>query len=312
LSFVSFETLLAQRYGCGSAVSSVSDNGGFAKGSIFLGGLEVRQVTTFAKVWSTTQGSQDGLGATFFKPSPVPAGFSVFGHYAQPNNRPLFGRVLVGRDASGAGGTILAPPLDYTLVWSSPDGTGFFWLPTAPEGYKAVGAVVTSTLDKPSPYVVRCVRADFTDVCETEESVWSSDKDVFSAVTLRPAVRGVDARGVHAGTFLARSSTTPASASMLACLKNTSASYTSCMPNLAQVTAALAAYAPRVYLHPDEPTCPRPCGGSSRTARCCARRAVRSRPRRRWPRTGRTYRRAAATTARTGWICRRTGTKGRG
>jgi hypothetical protein len=201
-----------------------------------------------AKVWSTTQGSQDGLGATFFKPSPVPAGFSVFGHYAQPNNRPLFGRVLVGRDASGAGGTILAPPLDYTLVWSSPDGTGFFWLPTAPEGYKAVGAVVTSTSDKPSPYVVRCVRADFTDVCETEESVWSSDKDVFSAVTLRPAVRGVDARGVHAGTFLARSSTTPASASMLACLKNTSASYTSCMPDLAQVTAALAAYAPRVYL----------------------------------------------------------------
>jgi hypothetical protein len=215
----------------------------------------VRQVTTFAKVWSTTQGGQDGLGATFFKPSPVPAGFSVLGHYAQPNNRRLFGRVLVGRDASGTG-TILGPPLDYTLVWSSPDGAGFFWLPTAPEGYKAVGAVVTSTSDKPSPDEVRCVRADFTDVCETEESVWSSDKDVFSAVTLRPAVRGVDARGVHAGTFLAQSSTTPARASMLACLKNTNASYTSCMPDLAQVTAALAAYGPRVYLHPDEPYLP--------------------------------------------------------
>ncbi|KAL6656835.1 hypothetical protein ACP70R_004615 [Stipagrostis hirtigluma subsp. patula] len=234
--------------------ASVSD-GGFAKGSIDLGGLEVRQVTTFAKVWSTTQGGQDGVGATFFRPSPVPAGFSVLGHYAQPNNRPLFGHVLVGRDASGTG-ALLAPPLDYTLVWSSPDGAGHFWLPTAPDGYKSVGVVVTASPDKPSPDEVRCVRADFTDACEAEESVWSSDKDGFSAAALRPAVRGIDALGVHAGTFMAQSSATPASASAFACLRNNSASYTSCMPDLAQVNAALAAYAPQVYLHPDDPYLP--------------------------------------------------------
>ncbi|XP_062188415.1 hypothetical protein At1g04090-like [Phragmites australis] len=234
--------------------ASVSD-GGFAKGSIDLGGLEVRQVTTFAKVWSTAQGGQDGVGATFFKPSPVPAGFSMLGHYAQPNNRPLFGHVLVGRDTSGTG-ALLAAPVDYTLVWSSPDGTGFFWLPTAPEGYKAVGAVVATTSDKPSLDEVRCVRADFTDACESEESVWSSDKDGFSAATLRPAVRGIDARGVHTGTFIAQSSAMPASASTLACLKNNSPSYTSGMPDLPQVNAILAAYAPQVYLHPDEPYFP--------------------------------------------------------
>ncbi|KAF8669369.1 hypothetical protein HU200_051710 [Digitaria exilis] len=235
--------------------SAVSD-GGFAKGTIDLGGLEVRQITTFTKVWYTTQGGQDGVGATFFKPSPVPAGVSVLGHYAQPNNRPLFGHVLVARDTSGTG-AILAAPVDYTLVWSSPDGAGHFWLPNAPEGYKAIGAVVTATSDKPSPDEVRCVRTDFTDGCETEESVLSSDKDGFSAATLRPSVRGIDGHGVHAGTFVAQSSATPGpGASTLACLKNNAASHTSSMPDLAQVNSLLAAYAPHVYLHPDEPYLP--------------------------------------------------------
>uniref|UniRef100_A0A0D3GSQ3 Uncharacterized protein n=1 Tax=Oryza barthii TaxID=65489 RepID=A0A0D3GSQ3_9ORYZ len=207
--------------------SSVSD-GGFAKGSIDLGGLEVRQVTTFAKVWST---GQDGGGATFFRPEQVPAGFSALGHYAQRNDRPLFGHVLVARDVSGGG--LLAPPLDYAPVWSSQDGAAHFWLPTPPDGYRAIGVAVTASPDKPPRDEVACVRADFTDACEAEATVW--DKDGFSAVALRPAVRGVDARGVHAGTFvLARSDATAASASALACLKNNGAAYTSCMPDLAQ------------------------------------------------------------------------------
>lgn len=231
---------------------SVSDEGGFAKGSIDLGGLEVRQVTTFTKVWSTMQGGADGLGATFFKPSPVPAGFSVLGHYAQPNNRPLFGRVLVAR-AAGASSAILAPPVDFTLVWSSPDGAASFWLPAPPDGYKPVGVLVTATRDKPALDEVRCVRADFTDACEAEETVYEDGG--LTVATLRPAVRGIDARGVHAGTFLADTSSPPA-ASALACLKNTSARYTSPMPDLAQVRALLAAYAPQVFLHPDDPYAP--------------------------------------------------------
>lgn len=215
----------------------------------------MRQVTTFAKVWSTAQGGQDGLGATFFKPSPISAGFCALGHYAQPNNRQLFGHILVARDASGTG-ALLAKPLDYTLIWSSQDGAGFFWLPTPPDGYKAVGVAVTDTSGKPPLDEVMCVRADFTDACEAEESVWSSDKDGFSVSSLRPAVRGIDARGVHTGTFLAQSSVTPASTSTLACLRNNNAVYTSCMPDLTQVNAILAAYSPQVYIHPNEPYLP--------------------------------------------------------
>ncbi|GLJ12983.1 hypothetical protein SUGI_0202110 [Cryptomeria japonica] len=68
----------------------------------------------------------------------------------------------------------LAKPLNYTLVWSSDswsgdqDGYVYFWLPYPPEGYKALGFVVTNTGDKPS----------------VEE--------------VRPKERGMQAKGIHA------------------------------------------------------------------------------------------------------------------
>ena len=65
-----------------------------------LGGLEVRQVTTFTKVWATLKGGKDNLGATFYKPSQIPAGFYMLGYYCQPNNKPLFGWVLVAKGES--------------------------------------------------------------------------------------------------------------------------------------------------------------------------------------------------------------------
>ncbi|RLM98437.1 uncharacterized protein C2845_PM06G23090 [Panicum miliaceum] len=235
---------------------TLASDGGFAKGVIDLGGLEVRQVTTFAKVWST---GRDGAGAAFFRPSPVPVGFSALGHYAQRDGRPPSGHVLVARDttAPDAAEPILATPRDYALVWSSPDGAGCFWLPTAPGGYRPVGVVVTATPEKPPLDEVRCVRADFTEACEAEAPPvwsWSGDRGggFVSVAALRPAVRRVDARGVHAGTFLARSSAAPVEASALACLRNNGPSHTSAMPDLAQVHAVLAAYAPLVYLHPGE------------------------------------------------------------
>ncbi|RWW44338.1 hypothetical protein BHE74_00049904, partial [Ensete ventricosum] len=162
-----------------SPLPSWPPGGEFAQGIIDLGGLEVCQVSTFTQVWATHEGGRDGLGATFFKPSTVPSGFSVLGYYAQPNNQPLFGWVLVGRD-SGDGHT-LAQPSDYTLVWGSQssninqDGRGYFWLPTPPEGYHAVGLVVTNSSEKPSVEEVRCVRSDLTDEPESDAYIWSTD-----------------------------------------------------------------------------------------------------------------------------------------
>ncbi|XP_038973223.1 uncharacterized protein LOC120105138 [Phoenix dactylifera] len=227
--------------------------GGFGKGIIDLGGLEVCQVSTFAKVWATHEGGQDDSGATVFVPSPIPTGFSVLGCYAQPNNRPLFGWVLVGRDTSCEG--TLAKPVDYTLLWSSEssnikqDGNGYFWLPAPPEGYKAVGLLVTNSSEKPSLDEVRCVRADLTDACEDEELIW--DKDGFGVSGLRPAERGIQALGVWVGTFKAQANGSPGS-STVACLKNKDSNFDYSMPNLGQIQAIMQAYSPVIYLHPDE------------------------------------------------------------
>ncbi|WOK97144.1 hypothetical protein Cni_G05852 [Canna indica] len=227
--------------------------GEFAKGRIDLGGLEVCQVSTFEQVWVTREGGEDGLGAAFFKPSPIPDGFSALGYYAQPNNRPLFGWVLAGRPTDDDGAS-LAKPVDYSLVWSSESSSvkqdvhGYFWLPTPPEGYRAVGLVVTTSPEKPALDEVRCVRSDLTDEAENDANIWSTDG--FSVDVSRPVSRGINASGVMAGTFSAQA-TGAASASTLACLKNTASNLTS-MPNLAQVDALMSAYSPWIYFHPDE------------------------------------------------------------
>lgn len=224
--------------------------GGFAKGSINLGGLEVRQCSSFTKVWAALEGGPENLGATFFKPSPVPAGFSVLGCYAQPNNRALFGWVLCGRDLDGGA---LRKPTGYSLLWTSESskirkhGDGYFWLPTAPEGYRAVGILVTSSPAAPSPEEIRCVRSDLTDECEKDEWVWGG-QDGIQVHSLRPTVRGSGAAGVCVGTCMA-------AAPPLWCLKNM-APLSRFMPCASQIEALVRAYSPWIYFHPDEPYLP--------------------------------------------------------
>lgn len=143
---------------------------GFASGVIDLGELQVSQITTFKKVWTIHQGGADNQGATVFEPIGIPPGFFMLGSYCQPNNKPLFGWVLVAKDVSSSttNGT-LKQPVDYLPVWSSAfqkinqDSPGYVWLPKAPNGYKAVGHVVTTTPEKPALDKIRCVRSE----CQT-------------------------------------------------------------------------------------------------------------------------------------------------
>ncbi|CAH9077531.1 unnamed protein product [Cuscuta europaea] len=232
---------------------SSSDGSEFGSGYIDLGGLQVCQISTFRQVWSTHEGGPDNLGATIFEPSVIPTGYSVLGYYAQPNNRQLFGWVLAGRDNSG---DILKEPSDYTLVWSSEQlkiqqsSPVYVWLPVPPEGYKAVGHLVTTSPEKPPAGRVMCVRADMTEECEVEDLVWSpgksSDPNGFNLYRLRPRNRGTQAQGVSVGTFATNSNTS------LACLKNNNFTKYSSIPNLTQIETLFQEYSPIVYLHPKE------------------------------------------------------------
>ncbi|KAK7323862.1 hypothetical protein VNO77_27359 [Canavalia gladiata] len=224
--------------------------GNFSRGIIDLGGLQVSQISTFNKIWGAYGGGPHGQGFTMFEPSGIPEGFSTLGSYAQPNNKPLFGWVLVGKDVStNSSNPTLKQPIDYTLIWHSIslDGPIYVWLPTPPNGYKAVGHVVTITPAKPSFDKIKCVRLDLTDQCETNSWIWGLD--TFNVYDVRPINRGIQAPGVEVGTFVAQNGNS--SSLSIACLKNTNALSTY-MPNLQQIKAILQAYAPIMYLHSDE------------------------------------------------------------
>ncbi|XWS10377.1 hypothetical protein CRYUN_Cryun39dG0072200 [Craigia yunnanensis] len=231
---------------------------GFARGTIDLGGIHVCQISSFTKVWATHEGGPDNLGATFFEPSSIPDGYYILGGYGQPNNRLLFGWVLAAKDDTD--GALLKQPIDYTLVWSSEflkikqDGNGYIWLPIAPEGYQALGQVVTNTQDKPSLEKVHCVRSDFTDQSENYTWIWGSDKEInakkFNLFSLRPINKGSQDMGVCVGTFVAQNPNA-GSPAPLACLKNEKSNI-SYMPNLRQIETLFQAYSPWIYFHLDE------------------------------------------------------------
>ncbi|XAR70726.1 hypothetical protein NMG60_11027695 [Bertholletia excelsa] len=227
-----------------SPVPAWPPGGGFARGTIDLGGLQVYQVTSFTKVWAAYED-----------------GFFMLGSYAQPNNEPLFGWVLVGKDGeNGSAGRTLKSPVDYTLVWNSEslrikrDGNGYFWFPNPPEGYAAVGLVVTNSPNKPSLDKIRCVRSDLTDQCQTNKFIWSpgseSNSNEFNVYSLQPSNGGTKEVGVPVGTFIAQNNVSSSSLS-LACLKN-SGNNLSSVPNLTQIRALIQAYSPRIYFHPKE------------------------------------------------------------
>lgn len=231
--------------------------GGFSTGVIDLGGLVVSQISSFTKVWGIYQGGPNNSGATFFEPSEVPEGFCLLGCYSQPNNRPLFGAVLVAKDES-PDDSLLAKPVDYTLVWSSEsqnvkkDGNGYFWVPIPPDGYKSMGVVITTSPEKPSLEKIRCVRSDFTDESGTDEWIWSPQNQInntgFNVFSLTPSTRGVQAMGIPVGTFAAGNGNGNFS---IPCLKNKNSDFSS-MPNLEQIEALFRVYSPWIYLHPDE------------------------------------------------------------
>lgn len=156
----------------------------------------------------------------------------------------------------------LLNPVNYTLVWCSNDEYeetfdrgGFFWLPEPPEGYKALGFVVTNKPEKPSLEEVKCVRADLTDDCEVYGLIFNTTSKSlgmpFQVWCTRPSNRGMLGKGVSVGTFFCSSFWTRGQQMSIACLKNKDSSLHA-MPTLNQIHALIRNYGPTVFFHPEE------------------------------------------------------------
>lgn len=230
-----------------------------------MGEIEVVMVVKFESIWSFQSFKNKSKGSTFYKPVGIPDGFFCLGHYGQTTDRPFQGFVLAAREVTNLENVELSPlqkPIDYTLIWCSThlqedyhDGSGFFWLPCPPEGYRAMGFVLTKDSTKPSIDEVICVRADLTDRCEIHEpilSIESSGLDIpFAVWKMRPSDRGIWGRGVSVGTFFCSTNDNFDGEIDISCLKNLDPSLIS-MPNLDQIHALIRHYGPTVFFHPLE------------------------------------------------------------
>ncbi|KAJ4774221.1 vacuolar sorting-associated protein (DUF946) [Rhynchospora pubera] len=239
--------------------------GGFAEEKICIGDLEVVMVTELESIWGFSCSEEGIKGATFYKPKEIPEGFYCLGHYGQPNNQPLHGFLLVARETTyNATSTspALQKPLDYTLVWSSfswigdenSEECGYIWLPTPPEGYRSLGFVVTKGPTKPSLDLVRCVRSDLTDTCETNDLI-ADMEPMFPDFPcqfwkVRPCHRGMQGKGISVGTFYCSTSFVDEVLCTF-CLKNFDSSLQA-MPNLEQVHSLINYYGPTVFFHPKD------------------------------------------------------------
>ncbi|KAG8389150.1 hypothetical protein BUALT_Bualt02G0199200 [Buddleja alternifolia] len=244
---------------------------GFATSVIKLGELEVCQITKFEFIWGCNMSTDGKHNISFYKPVGIPDGFSTLGYYCQSNEKPLRGFVLVARELARKQERptnnsdympALMNPVDYSLVWSSNDGGdenfdvfGYLWLPQPPEGYKALGFVVTNKSEKPDLEEVKCVRADLTDTCEAYRLIVNTRSN-FSKIPLivwntRPLHRGIYGRGVSVGTFYCNSYLTSVEEQNIACLKNFDHSLHA-MPSMVQIHELVGHYGPTIFFHPDE------------------------------------------------------------
>ncbi|KAM0041580.1 putative vacuolar protein sorting-associated protein [Helianthus debilis subsp. tardiflorus] len=221
---------------------------GFATGRINLGELEVAMVKDF-EVISTYTPKKSKTGVTFYKPLSIPDGFVAFGHYGQLTNQQLRGYVLVAQAAlnTETESPPLKLPLGYKLIWSSTNV--YVWQPVQPDGYRALGFVVTLDETEPDVEQVRCVRDDLTENCQVDDVILSTSS--FRVWNTKACKTGMFCKGVTIGTFFCSTDSVSSDKLDICCLRNVNPDLEA-MPNLEQIDALIDHYGPTVYFHPDE------------------------------------------------------------
>ncbi|KAK9075041.1 hypothetical protein SSX86_003360 [Deinandra increscens subsp. villosa] len=222
----------------------------FATGRINLGELEVAMVKDFELISSYTPKKSKTGGITFYKPVSIPDGFLTFGHYCQLTDQQLRGYVLVARDVGNAEtGSLpaLKSPLGYELAWNS--GAIYVWQPSPPDGYRALGFVVTDDGSEPDVEAVRCVRDDLTENCQVDDVILETTS--FRVWNTKACKTGMFCKGVTVGTFFCTTDSDSGDELDICCLRNVSPGLEA-MPNMEQIEALIDHYGPTVYFHPDE------------------------------------------------------------
>nr|XP_043637647.1 uncharacterized protein LOC122608619 [Erigeron canadensis] len=229
-----------------------SPQGGFATGIINIGELEIAMVKKFEYIscyfppaTSFLPSLSSGGGFCFFKPVSIPDGFCVLGHSSMPrvNQQLKSGYSIVVRDARTKTNvntnTNSPPPLKFPITYMLKflDHLLYVRVPLPPEGYQAMGYVVTTSCVGPELDEVVCVRDDLVFRYETGKNDPNPFfKTVVVGVSHHFKVRDPDDRDPEV---------------YVCCLRNLNPNLEA-MPNLEQLEALIDHYGPTVYYHPDE------------------------------------------------------------
>jgi hypothetical protein len=146
------------------------------------GELTISVVDTFEYRWHD-QGSGCTHDGSFYHPV-TDDGFRALGSLGfsgYDNPQGDYAMTVVKADP---GSDALAEPEDYSLLWFyrrpifpyGYDTLATFWIPTAPEGYRAMGLVAQNGPAKPPLSDVVCVREDLTTEGEAGSFIWNDDE----------------------------------------------------------------------------------------------------------------------------------------
>eukprot|EP00727_Mastigamoeba_balamuthi_P000634 m51a1_g10568 hypothetical protein (548) ;mRNA; r:41198-43458 len=121
---------------------------------------------TGRKLGDSTSGGSQKLGPPF----------QAFVQQLQPS--PEFATVSQA-DPTGADHPLLASPTSFTQEWNDAGSggrmDGAFWNPQCPDGYNAVGSVVTGSHDMPPVSSATCVHSRCTVPCHPDKRVYSDE-----------------------------------------------------------------------------------------------------------------------------------------
>ncbi|PTU68936.1 DUF946 domain-containing protein [Chromobacterium haemolyticum] len=126
----------------------------------------------------TDKGSGADKDVSIWRANPPSPSQFLIGDHAQNNyNKPTEAIQVVQVEKDDPSSPLLAPPLDYTLIWtdqgSGADMDGSIWMPSAPDGYVAIGAVCQTGYNKPNVGNYRCVRRDLVIATAAGDLIWN-------------------------------------------------------------------------------------------------------------------------------------------
>ncbi|NFN94558.1 DUF946 domain-containing protein [Clostridium botulinum] len=169
--------------------------------------LELKEATKFSLAWKD-RGSGGKYDGAFYRLTTdtgyVPVGYYGQENYNDPNSN--LPKVLTVKFTDG----ITAYPIDYKLIWndkgSGANMNGYFWQPVAPEGYVAMGMIVTNG-SKPLEKDVVCIKQEYTEKGCAGKFIWD-DTNTGSATNFGSwsidSMKNINGEftGVPANTFV--------------------------------------------------------------------------------------------------------------